>query len=400
MAKTTWKNGQTSVVLRVFIPDSASASGNGKTGLTYTSSGLIVSVIADNEAATTTYTAAGSTIETITTLGTFAAPTSGKCRFREVDSTYQPGVYELQIADARWAVSGARSVQGMVLGASGAAPVPFEVQLTAVDPQDAAAGGMSSLASAAASSSSAASSAATAATQATSAATSAATAATQATTAATNTTTLLARLGGWTGTGLNTVLGAMRALAAKASSLTPTDLSSGTTFDNTTDSQEGIRDAVSSATDPLTNPVPGSYPSGSAGHALGRIGSGQITTVSTVAQNGDIEEIIGGADYDADDGLAFDWTDASDTWPVLTDATIAWKAEAAGGVSASYAGSVVTGTGSGKKVRLELTAAQSAALEAAHVGVWDFVVWATLAPSGRKIALVWGAAPVKAAPGP
>ena len=59
---------------------------------------------------------------------------------------------------------------------------------------------------------------------------------------AANQTTILARLGGWTGTGLNTILGAFRAIAGKAASLTPTDLSSGTTYDNTTDSLEAIRD--------------------------------------------------------------------------------------------------------------------------------------------------------------
>lgn len=58
-------------------------------------------------------------------------------------------------------------------------------------------------------------------------------------------TTILARLGAWTGTGLNTILGALRALANKAVGITtPTDLSSGGTFDNTTDSVEAIRDAA------------------------------------------------------------------------------------------------------------------------------------------------------------
>ena len=59
---------------------------------------------------------------------------------------------------------------------------------------------------------------------------------------AANQTTILARLGAWTGSGINTVLGAFRALMAKASELTPTDISSGTAFDNTTDSLEAIRD--------------------------------------------------------------------------------------------------------------------------------------------------------------
>lgn len=134
--KHWWKNGIASVILRVFIMDTGSTTGAGKTGLTSASSGLVIATIANNEAAPTVYSAAGSTIETITTLGTFAAPTATKCRFKEVDSTNLPGWYEVQIADARWAVSNARSLDGMILGASGAAPCPFSVQLVAVDPQD------------------------------------------------------------------------------------------------------------------------------------------------------------------------------------------------------------------------------------------------------------------------
>ena len=57
-----------------------------------------------------------------------------------------------------------------------------------------------------------------------------------------NQTTILNRLGSWTGTGLNTILGAFRAIAGKAADLTPSDISSGTTFDNAADSLEAIRD--------------------------------------------------------------------------------------------------------------------------------------------------------------
>ena len=80
------------------------------TGLGSASSGLIVSTICDNEASATPYTVAAGNVETITTLGTFAAPTSGKCRFKEVDATNHPGLYEFQVADARFAVAGARSL--------------------------------------------------------------------------------------------------------------------------------------------------------------------------------------------------------------------------------------------------------------------------------------------------
>lgn len=132
MAKALFKNGVTGVITRVFLQDTASAIGAGKTGLGIASAGLNISQIADNEASATTYTAAGSTIETITTLGTFAAPTATKCRFKEVDATNLPGIYEIQIADARWAVSSARSAI-VCIQATGVAVRALEVQLTVFD---------------------------------------------------------------------------------------------------------------------------------------------------------------------------------------------------------------------------------------------------------------------------
>jgi hypothetical protein len=107
-------------LFRVTILDSTSTTGAGKTGLTSASSGLIISTIADNEAAPTVYTAAGSTIETVGTLGTYAAPTATKCRFKEVDATNHPGLYEIQLADARVKVVGAASVVVTVTVTGGA----------------------------------------------------------------------------------------------------------------------------------------------------------------------------------------------------------------------------------------------------------------------------------------
>jgi len=134
-------------------------------------------------------------------------------------------------------------------------------------------------------------------------------AATQATTAATNTGTILNRLGAWTGTGINNVLGAFRAALNKLAGLTPTDLTAGGgTFDNTEDSLEAQHDAGASVTvagyapgqdpatlvldvaasghntagtigakinasgasgDPLANDVPGAYAPGTAGYKIG-----------------------------------------------------------------------------------------------------------------------------------
>ena len=130
-----------------------------------------------------------------------------------------------------------------------------------------------------------------------------------------------------------------------------------------------LADSGASA-DPLLNTVPGSYASGTAGAALGRIGSGQITTVSPVAQDGDVETIQGD-DYDNAHGRALDWTDDSAAWPELTDATI----EVIIGGIVELAGSVVTATGDSKKVRVELTDVQTAAI---RPGVHAFQVVATL----------------------
>lgn len=142
--KNILKNGATSNIMRIFLMDSTSTTGAGKTGLTSASSGLNISTIADNEATATTYTAAGSTIETITTLGTYAAPTATKCRFKEVDATNLPGLYEIQLADARYAVSSARQ---LVVGitCTGVVPVFAEIKLSAVDFNDAVRGGMTAL---------------------------------------------------------------------------------------------------------------------------------------------------------------------------------------------------------------------------------------------------------------
>jgi hypothetical protein len=57
----------------------------------------------------------------------------------------------------------------------------------------------------------------------------------------TNQTTILNRLGAFTGTGLNTILGFFRAIMRKDASLTPTD--AGGTYDNVTDSLEAQQDS-------------------------------------------------------------------------------------------------------------------------------------------------------------
>jgi len=106
--------GDTSNRVRFIV--TKSSDGKGFTGLAYNTSNLVISTICDNEATVTRYRASSSEIETISTLGTFATPTSGKCRFKEVDATNHPGLYEIQFADARFAVSGSKR---MVITISG-----------------------------------------------------------------------------------------------------------------------------------------------------------------------------------------------------------------------------------------------------------------------------------------
>lgn len=139
--------------------------------------------------------------------------------------------------------------------------------------------------------------------------------------------------------------------------------------------------ASGASSDPLLNTVPGSYASGTAGAALGRIGSGQITTVSPVAQSGDVETIMGD-DYSNTDSRALDWTDTSASWPTLTSAAIVVTILDV----ASFNGSVVTATGDSKKVRLELADTQTDDIPA---GWHQFQVVATLA-SGNIVTLVEG----------
>ena len=146
---------------------------------------------------------------------------------------------------------------------------------------------------------------------------------------------------------------------------------------------EKINDAGSAA-DPLTNQTSG-YASGTAGAALGRIGSGQITTTSIVAQSGNVTTVAGD-DYNATDGRAIDWTDSSVSWPDLTGASILVTVKSGSTTLMAKAGSVVTPTGASKQVRVQPTAADTRAI---GVGTYDFDVQATLS-SGRIVTLLRG----------
>ena len=142
-----YASGQTGVILRVKVrqDNSGAKPGQGFVGLSNTSTGLIVSTIADSEPSATAYTAAGSTIDSIATLGTFATPTSGHCRLKQVDPTNHPGLIELQIDNSRYAVSGAKELTVTISGVSGLADCDAKVPLRSVNPYDSQRFGMAAL---------------------------------------------------------------------------------------------------------------------------------------------------------------------------------------------------------------------------------------------------------------
>lgn len=151
------------------------------------------------------------------------------------------------------------------------------------------------------------------------------------------------------------------------------------------------------AADPMLN-TPGDYASGTLGYYIGRLAGGRITVQATTTATGAIPEIVAGADYLAEDGRAFEWTDAEEVWPDLTGATITFCARSPGGVTVEHAGSVITPTGE-KVVRVELTDTQTAYLATIRPGGWSWCVWAEL-DDGNLIPLVRGATPVLVVVGP
>lgn len=114
--------------------------------------------------------------------------------------------------------------------------------------------------------------------------------------------------------------------------------------------------AAGGASDPLANPL-GGYASGTAGGALQHLGTASVAVTSPVVQGGDVS-VIQGDSYLALDNRAIEWTDAGGTWPDLAGATALLILHASSG-SQALGLAVVTPSGAGKRLRLELTAGAS-----------------------------------------
>lgn len=125
MAKLTVKTGSTSRREYIFIQDSTSTTGAGKTALAYNTSGLKAYYVRPGATSTAI------TIVTQTVTGSYS---SGG--FVEIDSTNMPGVYRFDVPDAAFAASSDKVIV-MLSGATGMAPVVLEYDLVAYDPTDA-----------------------------------------------------------------------------------------------------------------------------------------------------------------------------------------------------------------------------------------------------------------------
>lgn len=129
--------GATSQSVDIFIQDSTSTTGGGKTGLVFNTSGLI---------AYYTFTGANTTATAIS-LATLSLVTSAWSSggFIEIDSSHQPGWYRLDLPNASITSGKGREVNLHLQGATGMAPCPVKVNLTGWDDQNATNGGMSAL---------------------------------------------------------------------------------------------------------------------------------------------------------------------------------------------------------------------------------------------------------------
>ncbi len=117
-------------IVRVFLEKQDAK--DAMTGLTSASTGLSIAVIKEKAGngndTPSIYTSAASHVETITTCGTWVAPSASCCRFKEIDGTNLKGFYELQfpLSDLADCIA----VQGTVQGVTNLAPCPFEIDLT------------------------------------------------------------------------------------------------------------------------------------------------------------------------------------------------------------------------------------------------------------------------------
>lgn len=130
--KLQLKSGTTSQIVNLFILDSMSTTGAGKTGLAFNSASLTAYYAKPGAAA------AAITLVTQTPTGAYS---SGG--FVEIDATNMPGWYRFDIPNA--VLSSTPSAQIHFKGAAGMVPLPIEIEVVAYDPLNATNLGLSNL---------------------------------------------------------------------------------------------------------------------------------------------------------------------------------------------------------------------------------------------------------------
>lgn len=122
--------------------------------------------------------------------------------------------------------------------------------------------------------------------------------------------------------------------------------------------------------------------SGTTQGVVAGLGSARITVRSPLSPRGKTLTIRPGDDYFATDRAVPEWEEEAAGWPVLTGAAITLSVN---GGTLGIAGSVVVATGSNKKVRVEMTAAQSIQIQQS-----PYELLATLPGSGHVVTLAKG----------
>lgn len=117
--------------------------------------------------------------------------------------------------------------------------------------------------------------------------------------------------------------------------------------------------SAAAGSDPLENEVPGSYASGTAGAALGRIGVGRIQVSSHITPGNDLF-LVRGDDYSEAIGSAIIFNDEESESPLpnLEDAEAVLVIQ-----GQEFEGEIVEPTASPKVIQFELTAAETEALD-------------------------------------
>jgi hypothetical protein len=111
---------------------------NPMVAMSYDDGYLTISVMRELDSSPTVYLGMDGDTEDITTFGTYAAPTAGKCRWKEIDGTYMPGLYEVQFEESLFNNSDASRYVQIYIMNSGITPTAcvLTVELTTFNPQE------------------------------------------------------------------------------------------------------------------------------------------------------------------------------------------------------------------------------------------------------------------------